>query len=434
MENVDHTSVEVATTETQENTLKGVAVVNQFKPSLLDPDLDFIRKLNRQSGNPFKKCMQCGTCSATCELSPDNRPFPGKEMAWSAWGLKEKLLGDLDVWLCHQCNDCSVRCPRNARPGDVLAAIRQASVEQMAFPRFLGRWANEPPSILLLLGIPVLILTLALKLKDPIETALGFKQSIDEQIIFAYSHMFPHWLLFSLFFFFSFLMFIAVIVGVNRFWKALKKFEIENEMFKPQKGIWASIFTTFKDIITHSKFSKCNQESSRFWTHTSVLFGFIALSLVAVWIITMRFNPLAQGDFIYPFAFLSPWKILANLGGISVMLGCIFMSKNRILTEDDTYSGSFFDWSLIGILLLVVITGFLSEVLHYVHLEPHRHLIYFTHLVFVLALIIYLPYSKLAHMIYRTTAMVFAEHTGRNLELEEKTSATQPDLTGKEGD
>jgi quinone-modifying oxidoreductase subunit QmoC len=33
--------------------------------------------------------------------------------------------------------------------------------------------------------------------------------------------------------------------------------------------------------------------------------------------------------------------------------------------------------------------------------------------VFVLSLFLYLPYSKLAHLVYRTTAMVFARHIGR---------------------
>ena len=62
---------------------------------------------------------------------------------------------------------------------------------------------------------------------------------------------------------------------------------------------------------------------------------------------------------------------------------------------------------------LVVSTGFITEVLHYLRLEPHRHIAYFVHLVFVFVVLMYLPYSKLAHLVYRRTAMVFAEHTGR---------------------
>ena len=67
-------------------------------------------------------------------------------------------------------------------------------------------------------------------------------------------------------------------------------------------------------------------------------------------------------------------------------------------------------------LLAVVVTGFMSEALHYARLEPHRQIAYFLHLVVVFALLMYLPYSKFAHLIYRTTAMVYAECSGRNAE------------------
>jgi quinone-modifying oxidoreductase subunit QmoC len=65
-------------------------------------------------------------------------------------------------------------------------------------------------------------------------------------------------------------------------------------------------------------------------------------------------------------------------------------------------------------LSIVTLTGFVTEVLHYVRLEPHRHIAYFAHLVFISALFLYLPYSKFSHIIYRTVAMIYAEFSGRN--------------------
>lgn len=401
-------------------------------PVIIDPDLDFIRIVDKQTGNPFKKCMQCGTCSATCEISPDDRPFPGKEMAWAVWGMKDRLLSDPDVWLCHQCNDCSERCPRTARPGDVLAAIRQVSIAHYSFPRFMGRWLREPQAILLLFGLPVLLLSIALAVKEPIEKALGIGQTVGDNIIYAYSSMFPHWLLISFFLLFTIIPLTIVIAGAVRFWKAMDRASPTKE----RKGFFPSLLATLDTIVSHNNFTKCKKATSRFWSHGLVFFGFIALCMVTLWIITARINPLIQGDFIYPFAFLSPWKILANLGGAALLAGCFWMMWERFFNSENINPGSYFDWVLIGTLALVVITGFVTEVLHYVRLDPHRHLIYFAHLVFVLGLLLYLPYSKFAHMIYRATAFLFAEYSGRSIRQsngEVKQSVIQ-DESSKSGD
>jgi len=103
---------------------------------LVQPDFTFSEEIASSGGEDLRKCYQCATCSVVCELSPEDRPFPRKEMIWAQWGLKDRLLADPDVWVCHNCNDCSVHCPRGARPGDVLAAIRRKIVSHYSFPAF----------------------------------------------------------------------------------------------------------------------------------------------------------------------------------------------------------------------------------------------------------------------------------------------------------
>jgi quinone-modifying oxidoreductase subunit QmoC len=400
------------------------------EPIWIEPDLDFIHTLSHYGKDFYKKCFQCGTCSATCALSPDHSPFPGKEMAWAAWGMKAQLLKDPDIWLCYQCNDCSVRCPRGARPGDILAAVRKECMLHYALPRFLGRWVHQPAYLPLLLGIPAVLLGAALALKGPIGSALGLSGYGSAEIVYSYSSVFPHWLLNSFFLFFSLLVLVSIFGGVGRFWNAMKSSEVHPMNRRSMKKILPSIVDAFKEVITHSRFSKCEQSKSRLNSHLLVFFGFAALSMVTLWIITSGINPLIRGNFVYPFNFWSPWKLLANLGGAALLGGTALMIRNRFADRDHAGKSQYFDWAFIWVIMAVVLTGFLTEVMHYIRLEPHRHVIYFVHLVFVSSLILYLPYSKFAHIFYRTAALVYAEHTGR---IKATAPSRESELGAKQG-
>jgi quinone-modifying oxidoreductase, subunit QmoC len=124
---------------------------------LVDPDVGFINEVSRLGGADVKKCYQCATCSVACPISPDTKPFPRKEMIATSWGLKDRLIGNGDVWLCHNCGDCSTLCPRGAQPGDVLAAVRAATVIEYATPKVLAKMVSDPKKLPILLAIPAMI-------------------------------------------------------------------------------------------------------------------------------------------------------------------------------------------------------------------------------------------------------------------------------------
>ena len=91
----------------------------------VQPDIAFIEHLRDETGSALNTCMQCGACTAVCELSSDQNVFPRKQMILAAWGMKDQLMSDPNIWKCHQCGDCTESCPRGVTPGEILVALRK---------------------------------------------------------------------------------------------------------------------------------------------------------------------------------------------------------------------------------------------------------------------------------------------------------------------
>jgi quinone-modifying oxidoreductase subunit QmoC len=400
-------------------------------PEVLRPDREFIDRILRSGGDDLKKCYQCATCSVVCTLAPADRPFPRKEMIWTQWGLKDRLLADPDVWLCHQCHDCSTRCPRGARPADVLAAVRHASVEHYAAPRFLARRGSLGRQLLLMVLVPAVLLAAALLLRDPLRASSlgGVLHYLDHEGFYA--QLFPHWLLIGFFSFFWGLAMLGGVVGLVRFWRAMKAADQAAGRYKPTLGIGPSIGRTLASIFRHDKFGQCESHAWRRLAHLGALYGFAALFLVSVWAVIALYviNPLAgpAHHLAYPFGLSNPWKILANFGALALIVGCLLAIANRTRGQDEVGASTSFDWLFVGLLLGVGVTGLLTEVFRFAA-APDAHAaaeaglaaryvaysVYFVHLVLVFDLLVYLPYSKFAHVLYRPVALVYAEHSGRS--------------------
>jgi quinone-modifying oxidoreductase subunit QmoC len=112
-----------------------------------------------------------------------------------------------------------------------------------------------------------------------------------------------------------------------------------------------------------------------------------------------------------------PWKLLANLAGIALIIGCCLMMLDRAKrrTQPNLRSrpaGTYADWLLLVLLPAVALTGFMTEALHLARLDTERYFAYLVHLATVLTFFLLLPYSKLAHVGFRAIAYVCAERFG----------------------
>ncbi|MDL1966589.1 MAG: heterodisulfide reductase, partial [Candidatus Desulfofervidus auxilii] len=97
------------------------------------------------------------------------------------------------------------------------------------------------------------------------------------------------------------------------------------------------------------------------------------------------------------------------VSGIALIVGAVMLLANR-LSDKDTVS-TYWDWSLIGMILAVGLTGLGAEIFRLVNIASLAYGIYVLHLACVFVLFIYLPYSKFAHLAYRTLAMVYERYS-----------------------
>ena len=85
-------------------------------------------------GEKFRSCIQCGTCSATCPVSPYMDYTPRQIIAMIREGFKDDALRSLTIWICASCYSCTVDCPREIRITDVMYALKRQAIIDNVFP------------------------------------------------------------------------------------------------------------------------------------------------------------------------------------------------------------------------------------------------------------------------------------------------------------
>lgn len=368
------------------------ALREEFMPEalLVQPDVTFIRDVMASGGEGLKKCYQCAACSAVCTLSPSDAPFPRKQIIKAQWGLKDKLVADPAIWLCHDCGDCTAQCPRDGRPSEILGAIRAQVIKHLTFPSLLGSWTANPRMLPLLFLLPVLVFA-AIAYWSPVPSHPGGREFAD---------VFPIGVLEPLFFMVAGFVLLAFGVGIARLIRASGGAGLG-------RTILLGLAPAAVEIATHKRFAQCGVQKRR-TGHLLVFYGFGGLALVG----TVVGMASMAGLLRTPLALDNPLKILANLSAVVALAGSTLLLLDRIRDPQKRKSSTWFDWFFPLALFGVVVTGIVSELLRLMQAAA-MYWVYFVHLVLIFSLFISAPYSKFAHLTYRTVALALAANGTR---------------------
>ncbi len=178
--------------------------------------------------------------------------------------------------------------------------------------------------------------------------------------------------------------------------------------------------------LSHKRFEKCDLTKERKIVHFLVFYSFIGLAITTAWAVLYLYGyeiMHAMGKTPYswllgpsPYPLTDPVKWIGNASALSLLIGITLVIRYRLKNKEKAGSGGYYDWLFISIVFAIMATGILSELVRLADIAVLAYIIYFAHLVVVFFLFAYAPFSKMAHMVYRATAMVFAKATERDVQ------------------
>ena len=384
-----------------------------------------IKEIKKYSKNDFNidACFNCGNCTAICPLSDEKHSFPRMLIRYGQIGLEERLLGNLDIWNCSYCNECSETCPRNATPGEFVAATRKWAIAHYDFTHLSSFLQTNKFGLLIfsliLAGLSLIVFGL-----------IGDFSVISDQRPIRLFNLFTKeeieilGILFGLGF--GVLVFVTTIrmiyltlkyenkhLGHNQTNLTLKEF-FNNIPLLVSSGL----YILWKEVIKQEEQLKCNTEvktqkplyKTHWFIHILVMWGFLGLLLATI--LDMLFKP-DSNQFV---PFYSPIRLLGIISGLMLIIGTSIILYYRITKPDKYYQKSGIDDIYIPLLLwLIGISGLLITFTFYISAIPasFAYYMFIFHLIVVVVFFVIAPFTKISHIWIRSVALWIDEFLDR---------------------
>lgn len=361
-------------------------------------DTGFADEIKKFGAKDFNACYNCGNCTAVCALTEKNANFPRKFIRLGLLGQKKEMLSSQELWLCYACGECSQNCPRQAAPGEYMAALRRyaiASFEPSGITKLIFK--SNPFSVFLSLALAVILGFFLFTIKPEYQVSRWLFSVIPYDVIHNMGLV-----IFSL-------------TGLSMLWGALvmmmKLISKQPKDLKNKNSVFKSIIAVIDELALMKRYRKCDSEEYAYWSnkneilkpwvvHWSIMWGFIGLLLATIL------------DFILKDPSTTIWlpsRVLGTIAGLLMMYGSTLAIIYRIKKVTTSYASTKLpDWMLLFSLWIAGFTGFWIEVAVTIHADrPINHALFLVHTIISMELVLLFSFSKFAHALYRPIALFF---------------------------
>ncbi len=378
-----------------------IATAKQFEQPMTRDEAEVARQMTI--------CNACRYCEGYCAV------FPAMTKRLEFNAADTHYLANL----CHNCSACLHACqyaPPHAFAINVpraMSKVRVQTYQQYAWPKPLARlYKNNGLTLSLSLAFGLgLFLSLAAIVNGFTSRPVALTDTtVPATVAPNFYSIFPHQLMVSLFApIFTFAL-IALMLGVTKFWRSVSSEQFTKDRLTAidrldaQKEASSAVLSL--KYLGGGHGEGCNEQDDRYSLvrrrfHHAVFYGFL-LCFASTSTATIYHYVFG---WIAPYGYLSLPKLFGISGGVLLSIGCIGLlrlnQKKHELQNVPEHKAM--DLGFVALLLLTGVSGLALMLAKNTSAMPLSLCI---HLGAVMALFITMPYSKFAHGVYRSAALL----------------------------
>jgi ferredoxin/nitrate reductase gamma subunit len=375
--------------------------------TMVNPNL--ITDLQKFGAPDINACYSCGNCTAICPLADNDATFPRRFIRLAQVGLDDELVTSKELWTCYQCGMCTARCPQEADPAEFMATARRYAIAKLDKSGVARAMYTSPvaAAVISLLGLLVFGGFFA-----------SVKAAPDERTVFNVPYEWIHTVGLVV------MILVALIAVINLAmmaratakrdgFTAKSLFGSKQAWGRTLRALWSAIGV---ESLGQKRYREdCADDKPveplyrrRWLIHSLTLWGF--LGLFAATLIHYGSDIVGLTGFTESVVYYSA-RLVGTIGGLAMMYGVTWFAINRyqkVSAAAQHTSAS--DWWFLGMLWFTGLTGFIIEVSLYLpqtHPQPWAYVLFLVHVSIAMELVLFLPFTKFAHVMYRPVALFF---------------------------